>query len=162
MYCVNFLDNSGAVAPWKLFLNEEVIPPLPKNLDLVEDGGGAGDCNCAAVGAFWDLKEYVLCIFVRIDYKKLLLYKIFARRQGVGTTGIYTSTQSASEVGIGTPPCIQTRMRWSCRNLIAVEMWESSFFWQDWEFLAMFWFVLIKTLFGSNIWELGIKNSSGS
>ena len=57
MNWVNFLDNSGPVAPAAAFLMEDDKPPLPKNLFLVDDGGGGGLCNWEAVGAFDDLKE---------------------------------------------------------------------------------------------------------
>lgn len=47
-----------------LLLKEFARPPGPKNLgDFVEDGGtGIGFCKSEAVGALFDLKEYVLCI----------------------------------------------------------------------------------------------------
>lgn len=62
MYCESLRESSGPVAPATVLRKLDAIPPLPKNLDFVDEGGGGGDCNCDAVGALLDLNEYVLCI----------------------------------------------------------------------------------------------------
>ena len=55
MNCDNLRDNSGPVAPAAAFLMVEDNPPEPKT--YFGTGGGGGDCNCEAVGAFEDLNE---------------------------------------------------------------------------------------------------------
>lgn len=52
------------------FLKVEAIPALPKNLDLVVEVGGGGDCNWEAVGALEFLKEYVLCMAVDLECRE--------------------------------------------------------------------------------------------